>query len=136
MTNATTLQRYPDVKELTTRYDEADGEIPDDQDVHIGTLEAPSRQRRGCPSRRFRRGREVLSHHPSSFNPIRRWRFRTEVSPDGKTLHTYFSTTTTIPNDAVKLVNSAASNEEHGGSDALLQPYYHQRLRLGEQSSR
>lgn len=116
-----------DVKELTQRYDASDGEATTpDQDVHIGTFDAnfipkPEMAKTG-----------VFASSDKAHDAIVRLSTRfgagglaIKFHRHGKTLHDLlFLTTTTIPNDAVKLVNSAAGNEEHGASDALLQPYY------------
>ncbi|MBT6489151.1 MAG: hypothetical protein HOK97_05270, partial [Deltaproteobacteria bacterium] len=116
-----------DVKELTERYDASGGEATTpDQDVHIGTFHASYIPKENIATA------GVFASGNGAHEAIVRLSTRfgagglaIKFHRDGKTLHDLlFLTTTTIPNDAVKLVNSAAENEEHGSSDALLQPYY------------
>ena len=116
-----------DVKELTQRYDASGGEATSpDQDVHIGTFNAHFKPKADIAKA------GVFAEGSSGVEAIVRLSTRfgagglaIKFHKNEETLHDLlFLTTTTIPNDAVKLVNSAAGNEEHGGSDALLQPYY------------
>ena len=113
------------IQSLIQRYDrEADAPKNPDDDVHIGEVTGHFKSTTHGPG--IFKDREAMLEITLRYST----RFGAgglglKVHQGGKTLHDFlFLTTTTMPNDPVKLVDAAGGNDDLSASDAILQPYY------------